>query len=143
MQTNKLSITTHMGNPVYQGFLFSLHKTYRNKSKPHTKLIRVGLYLFRKELYEVMYNTEAPNTLYSKCIGSAIESLRQSKLEKAYAQIVEAMRLYPNAPEPHNLLGIWFEIKGDDLMARRHYRAAYSLDPTFKPACKNIDRICT
>ena len=49
---------------------------------------------------------------------------------------------HPDAPEPHNLLGIWFELKGNEDKAHRHYRAACALDPTFMPARKNLERIC-
>ncbi|MHB8074065.1 hypothetical protein [Desulfosporosinus fructosivorans] len=31
----------------------------------------------------------------------------------------------------------------DDDLARKHYRAAYALDPTFKPAIRNLERIST
>jgi len=39
------------------------------------------------------------------------------------------------------LLGIIGEITGDLSLAGKHYRAAYALDPTFKPACRNLERI--
>ena len=90
-----------------------------------------------------MYELNLSNDLFSRCLSLAIQSLHQHDQEKAYYEIIEAMHIFPDAPQPHNLLGIWFEINGDEIMARRHYRAAYSLDPTFKPACKNIERICT
>ena len=90
-----------------------------------------------------MYDLDISNNLFTKCLSLAAQSLRHHEQEKAYYEIIEAMRIFPDSPQPHNLLGIWFEINGDDIMARRHYRAAYSLDPTFKPACKNIERICT
>ncbi len=94
-------------------------------------------------MYAVMYDLDISNNLFTKCLSLATQSLRHHEQEKAYYEIIEAMRIFPDSPQPHNLLGIWFEINGDDIMARRHYRAAYSLDPTFKPACKNIERICT
>ena len=90
-----------------------------------------------------MYNLDISNNLFTKCLSLAIQSLRHHEQEKAYYEIIEAMRILPDSPQPHNLLGISFEINGNDIMARRHYRAAYSLDPTFKPACKNIERMCT
>lgn len=90
-----------------------------------------------------MYDLDISSNLFTKCLSLATQSLRNHEQEKAYYEIIEAMRIFPDSPQPHNLLGIWFEINGDDIMARRHYRAAYSLDPTFKPACKNIERICT
>lgn len=46
-----------------------------------------------------------------------------------------------HAPEPHNLLGILAETTGNLSLAGRHYRAAYDLDPTYKPAIRNLERI--
>ena len=59
-----------------------------------------------------------------------------SKCEKL---IFEAMRKYPHAPEPHNLIGVVFEKKGDHVSAMKHFRAAWSLDPTYIPARHNLD----
>ena len=57
--------------------------------------------------------------------------------------IVEAMRQYPHAPQPHNLFGVLLEKQGDHLMAMRHFRAAWALDPTYLPARLNLDRFGT
>ena len=50
---------------------------------------------------------------------------------------------FPNAPEPHNLLGIVMEKEGDHAGAMRHFRAAYALDPTCLPARQNLDHYGT
>lgn len=52
--------------------------------------------------------------------------------------ICEAMKNYPNAPEPHNLLGIVLEKKGDHITAMNHFRAAWDLDSTYLPARHNL-----
>ena len=49
------------------------------------------------------------------------------------------MERYPNSAVPHNLLGIVLESQGHHQDAMRHFRAAWSLDPTFLPASQNID----
>ena len=49
------------------------------------------------------------------------------------------MERYPNSAVPHNLLGIVLESQGHHPDAMRHFRAAWSLDPTFMPASQNID----
>lgn len=90
-----------------------------------------------------MNNLEIRNDRFTLNITQAAESLQSNDIEKAYIQIIEAMCINPDAPHPHNLLGILYELKGDGDRARRHYRAAYSLDPTYKPACKNLEQICT
>ena len=80
---------------------------------------------------------------FHKQIIEAVLKLQNHEYEKSYKLIVIALSDNPDAPEPHNLLGIWFELNHDHETALRHYRAAYALDPTYKPACKNIERICT
>lgn len=80
--------------------------------------------------------------LFAQKIRLAIDMLRSHELFEAYKLILESININPSAPQPHNLLGIWFEIKGDDDKARKHYRAADALDPTYKSASLNLDRIC-
>lgn len=90
-----------------------------------------------------MKNYDIPNNIFTDKITQAANRLRCYDFEEAYILIAEAMRLDPDAPQPHNLLGIWFALNGNGDKARRHYRAAYSLDPTFSPACKNLEQIST
>ncbi|NLH01470.1 MAG: hypothetical protein GX488_06175 [Clostridiales bacterium] len=90
-----------------------------------------------------MNNSKISNGIFDRYIFMATDSLRIGDLKRAYEIIIEAMQVDPDAPQPHNLLGIWFELHGNTNMARRHYRAAYALDPTYRPACKNLERICT
>ena len=59
--------------------------------------------------------------------------------QKCVAMICQAMGEFPNAPEPHNLLGIVMEKEGDHAGAMNHFRAAYALDPTYLPARQNLD----
>jgi len=74
-------------------------------------------------------------------INEAIHSLRQRQLDCAYDFIMKAMAINPNIPEPHNLLGIWYEERGNLDLARKHYRIAYVLDARFKPAGINLQRV--
>jgi len=78
---------------------------------------------------------------FIQCLDLAIYSLRHNELNNAYDLIIKAICMKPDAPQPHNLLGIWYELNLDEEKARRHYRAAYSLDPTYTPPCKNLERI--
>ena len=90
-----------------------------------------------------MKKTDMLNNSFSNSIAQAALCLQKGDFERAYELIISEMCEAPDAPEPHNLLGIWFELKGDEDKARRHYRAACALDPTFMPARKNLERICT
>jgi len=47
----------------------------------------------------------------------------------------------PGHAEAYNLLGVLFEIKGDGLEAQKFYRAALDIDPTYRPASANLDRV--
>lgn len=56
-------------------------------------------------------------------------------------KIKEALVLYPDAPQPQNLLGILAETKEDKVLAMKHYRAAWTLAPYYRPSRENIDRL--
>jgi tetratricopeptide (TPR) repeat protein len=80
---------------------------------------------------------------FNTYIKEATNELENFKFHESYKTILKALNENPNAPEPHNLLGIWYELQGNNDLARKHYRAAYALDPTYKPASKNLERVCT
>lgn len=60
----------------------------------------------------------------------------------AYKECTEdicyAMYLHPDAPEPHNLMGILMEKQRNHTGAMKHFRAALDLDPTYLPAQENL-----
>lgn len=62
-----------------------------------------------------------------------------NELRKCFHLICRAMELFPDAPQPHNLLGILFEKEGNHCSAMKHFRAAYSLDPSYTPAQQNLN----
>lgn len=80
---------------------------------------------------------------FNNYIRQATIEIHNHEFEKSYKAIINAIDINPNAPEPHNLLGIWYEFKNNNDLARKHYRAAYALDPTYKPASENLERVCT
>jgi len=53
----------------------------------------------------------------------------------------KAIAADPTRAEAYNMLGALFEIAGDSGEAQKFYRAALEIDPTFKPAHANLDRI--
>jgi DNA-binding NtrC family response regulator len=74
--------------------------------------------------------------LAKRCIGdrhfdAAIEHLRK------------AIHLDPGRPEAFNLLGVLMETQGNRYEAQKNYRAAISLDPSYKPALENLQRSTT
>ncbi|MDF2537271.1 MAG: two component, sigma-54 specific, transcriptional regulator, Fis family [Herbinix sp.] len=68
------------------------------------------------------------------------EFMEQRKYRECRQLITNAMGNYPHAPHPHNLLGILLENEGDHLLAMKHFRAAWALDPTYIPARYNLNR---
>ncbi|HWT74936.1 MAG TPA: hypothetical protein VN258_09500 [Mobilitalea sp.] len=80
---------------------------------------------------------------YESCLQTARECLKRYEFEVAYEYIMRAVWTDPNRPEPQNLLGLWYELKGDTSLARKHYRVAYVLDPIYKPASVNLERVST
>ena len=65
--------------------------------------------------------------------------IEEKDWESCMELIPRYMERYPNSAVPHNLLGIVLESQGHHPDAMRHFRAAWSLDPTFLPASQNID----
>jgi DNA-binding response OmpR family regulator len=53
----------------------------------------------------------------------------------------KAIAMDPAQPVAYNLLGALLEIKGDNHEALKFYRAATDIDPSYKPALANIDRL--
>lgn len=80
-------------------------------------------------------------------LGSLCDSVRSLVIDGEYDRcsrvICEAMEHYPHDPEPHNLMGILLEHMGDHSRAMKHFRAAWALDPTYRPASQNLNNYGT
>jgi DNA-binding response OmpR family regulator len=74
-----------------------------------------------------------------------IELTKRHITDRIFAAARETVRKAiaadPSRPEAYNLLGALLEIKGDPLEAQKYYRAALDIDPVFKPARANLERI--
>lgn len=64
--------------------------------------------------------------------------IKRDAYEECMDEICYAMCQHPDAPEPHNLMGILMEKKSDHVGAMKHFRAALELDPTYLPAKENM-----
>ena len=75
---------------------------------------------------------------------SSIERVKKAMMERHFDAAAEHLRkaisLDPGRAEVFNLLGAVMEIRGDRDEAQKSYRAALSLDPSYKPAIKNLQR---
>jgi DNA-binding NtrC family response regulator len=77
---------------------------------------------------------------YDSSIELAKRSIGDRHVEAALEHVRKAISLDPNRPEAFNLMGALIEIQGDRLEAQKNYRAALSLDPSYKPAIENLQR---
>jgi FixJ family two-component response regulator len=78
---------------------------------------------------------------YVEAIDLAGKCIEARRLDAATEPLRRAIYIDHDRPEAFNLMGAVLELKRDIDEARRHYRAAYWLDPTYEPAMKNLDRI--
>ncbi len=78
---------------------------------------------------------------YEDEVKEAIDCLKIYNYDLAKEHIYNIMMEEDSFPEGHNLLGIMYELQGDLDLARKHYRASYALDPTFRASDKNLRRV--
>lgn len=85
---------------------------------------------------------EYTESLYPEALNQFCNSIRTlvstGDYESCIKPIRSMMERYPDAPQPHNLLGIVLEKKGNHGLAMKHFRAAIALDPTYTPAHHNL-----
>lgn len=72
--------------------------------------------------------------------NAAKEMILRKEFHNCEKLISQAMSFYPHSAAPHNLMGILLENEGDHLLAMKHFRAAWALDPTFLPVKYNLNQ---
>jgi DNA-binding response OmpR family regulator len=77
---------------------------------------------------------------YTSSIELAKRSIGDRHFDAAVEHVRHAIFIDPGRPEAFNLLGALMEIKGDRIEAQKNYRTALSLDPSYEPAIKNLQR---
>jgi DNA-binding response OmpR family regulator len=80
---------------------------------------------------------------YSTLIALTKHHISDRKLDLASASARKAIAIDPSQPEVYNLLGALLDIQGDWLEAQKFYRAALDIDPTYKPAWANLERLAS
>jgi two-component system, OmpR family, alkaline phosphatase synthesis response regulator PhoP len=83
---------------------------------------------------------EAKSQDYASCLELAKRCVADRHLEAAIEHVKKAIALDSARPEAFNFLGALYEIQGDKLEGQKNYRAALSLDPTYRPAQENLSR---
>jgi len=77
---------------------------------------------------------------YTSSIELAKRCIGDRHFDAAVEHVRKAISLDPVRPEAFNLLGALIEIRGDRIEAQKNYRAALSLDPSYEPAIRNLQR---
>lgn len=77
---------------------------------------------------------------YEDCIQQAKAAIEVMDFEEAKSWAERSVALETSRPEAYNLLGALMELSRDMLQAQKYYRAALSIDPTYKPAQANLLR---
>lgn len=79
----------------------------------------------------------------TKKMDHLIEEIRAYYKNGEYDLCIEllnhALEIYPHSPQPHNLYGLVLEEKGDHILAMKHFRASWALEPTYLPARYNLN----
>jgi hypothetical protein len=84
---------------------------------------------------------------YKETMDTLCQAIRNRCAQRQYkegiSEVATAMARYPDAPEPHNLLGILYEKTGNHVLAMKHFQAASALDATYRPARFNMQRFAS
>ncbi len=80
------------------------------------------------------------STDYASSVELAKRSIMDRHFDAAAEHLRKAISLDPGRAEAFNLLGAVTEIRGDRSEAQKNYRAALSLDPSYEPAIRNLER---
>lgn len=78
---------------------------------------------------------------YSELIKIAIEHIQYRRFNNARYVLSRAIAINPGYPEAYNLIGAMLEMNNESIESQKFYRAALDIDPTYKPAWSNIERI--
>lgn len=68
------------------------------------------------------------------------ERITNGDFADAQKDIVNAMAENPHSAIPHNLMGILMEHENNHQLAMKHFRAAWALDPAFRPSRFNMEK---
>ena len=78
---------------------------------------------------------------YPSLIELAKRRIADRDFTAARAAAERAIALDPARAEAYNLVGVVLEIKGEGLAAQKFYRASSDIDPTYRPAWANLERV--
>lgn len=101
-----------------------------------------------QEIQDIVKEVLARRQLQKEELDSSENYLQYAKqqiIKKEYDEAMEnlkkAIGLDPLKAEPHNIIGAILEIRGDMVESQKYYKAALALDPGYKQARRNLDRV--
>lgn len=94
-----------------------------------------------REVAERVIKYESYLATYPELIEIARHHMNNKSFDEARQFLSKAIAKNPENPEAYNLLGAMLEINREPIEAQKFYRAALDIDPTYKPAWSNIERI--
>lgn len=77
---------------------------------------------------------------YESCLELAKKCVTETHFQAAAEHVKKAISIDSSRAAAFNFLGAIYEVRGDKVEAQKNYRAALSLDPTYKPAQDNLSR---
>ena len=77
---------------------------------------------------------------YETCLELAKKSVSDRQFAAAVEHVKRAISKDSSRAEAFNFLGALHELQGNKVEGQKNYRAALSLDPTYKPAQDNLSR---
>ncbi|MEG1547474.1 MAG: hypothetical protein RR232_04915 [Clostridia bacterium] len=72
-------------------------------------------------------------------INMAKMLIQAQRFNECEAILSSSMMSHPHDAIPHNLMGLLLEKKQEHANAMKHFRAAYALDPSYRPAAWNLE----
>lgn len=83
---------------------------------------------------------ESSTSSYSDLVELTKRYITDTKFEQAQNYAKKALSMDPGKPEAYNLIGVLNELQNNLFEAKKYYRAALDIDPTYKPAISNLER---
>lgn len=77
---------------------------------------------------------------YTTLVELSKRHIADGDLTAARDAAQKAIAADPGHGEAYNLIGAVYEMQGDLLEAQKFYRAAFNIEPTYRPAWLNLDR---
>ena len=94
----------------------------------------------RESQINISNESSIEKEVYNELCNEIRGLIENENFIEAEQQIKHAMSVHAHSPIPHNLMGILLETQNAHILALKHFRAAYALDPTYWPVKYNMDQ---